>query len=123
MLEYPKTYEEARIVLKDSAHDDYMQYCQKKTLLRGGLITGISMGVAALFGVVSKSSTAFLAALPLASMISFSGFVPYIVNRNTMRRKESEKLIKGKSEEEVMKIASMYVDEYNDFEERQSRGR
>ena len=120
MLEHPKTYEEARIILKDSANDDYMKHCQKRALLRGGLVTLLCVGAASLVGL-KYGSNMIIDTIPIGSMISLSSFIPYFINKDTQRLKRTEKYIKGKSEEQVISLASHYVDEYNDFKRRRSR--
>ncbi len=124
MLEYPKNYEEAKIIIKNGLYDDYTKRVERKNLLRAGLVT--ALGAGAVYGVnalASKGGT-FMFTVPIALTASFVSFLPVIAAYRSKKMLKEGSYFSRLSEEETMQMARHHVDEYNAFEEqRKSRGR
>ena len=121
MLEYPKTYEEAKIILKNSLHDDLHKHVMKKNILRGALVTAIAGGVAAGIGLIRGDVGATLAVLPIAVPASILGFAPVIVDMQVKAKVKDGSIFSGRTKQEVIDKAKKYVDTYNEFEAGKSK--
>ena len=116
LLEKPRNYEEAKVIIKNSANDDLEKHNRKKNLIRSGIIAGLSYGAAAAVGIITHNTSNFVAALPLASMVTLTSFFPMIYNRSIRKKIESGKIFEGRTEQDIVDAASSYVDQYNQFE-------
>ena len=123
-MEYPKTYEEAKTIIKNSFDDDYNKHLNKKYLLRGGLITALAAGTAISLGAIKGNMTLPLGLLPIVGGASFLSFAPLIEKARIKKRLKNDELFKARREQDVIDEAIRYVDQYNQFvEEQKGRAR
>jgi hypothetical protein len=115
MLEKPRNFEEAKMIIKNSANDELEVYNRKKNIKRSAIISAICFASAAAIGLLNHRMSTFYAALPLASMVSLTSLFPLIYNRSVRKKIESGKAFEGRTEQEIIDAASSYVDEYNKF--------
>ena len=118
-MEYPNSAEEARELLRNSTCDAMDRWTRRRNLIRAAVIIGLCLGAAAVLGIATHRLSSFLAALPLAVMISITGFFPMIYNRSFNRKMRAGVFFEGKSDEEIIAAAREYVDEYRAWEEKQ----
>ncbi len=121
MLEKPKNYEEAKLIIKNSVGDKLTNRYMKLNVLRSSLITLLTIGAATALGVARKSAMVGLACIPFASVISFGAFLPVIYQKRTEKRIKDDSYFVGKSEETIMRVANQHVDEYNRLEQNKKR--
>ncbi len=114
-LEYPKDYEEAKIILKNSVNDDLIKRNRKINIIRSSLIAALSFGASAALGKFTVPTNFYLT-LPIAATASLVGFYPLIAEHKIDKQIKSGKYFEGKTEEEIITSATRYVDEYNKYE-------
>ncbi len=120
MLEKPRNYEEAKIVIKNSINDDLQKYNKSWNKKRSIVITSICAAVAVAIGA-AKGVSVGLASVPFLGVVSLSSLAPFIIRKNVDKEIQSGAYFKDKSEEDIIKIASAYVDQYNDFEKKRAK--
>ena len=121
MLESPKNYEEAKVIIKNSVGDNYQKHFMRKAALRTAFVSLASFGAAVAVGLISKNQTAALYMLPGSALISLTTLVPFILQHRTNKRIESGKYFENKTEQEIMNIARTYVSDYNNYERSKTR--
>ena len=118
MLSKPKNYEEAKIILKNSVGDELRTHNKKVNLIRAGIINTLVVGALVALGVKFNDITVPLAGLPFLGAAGFASFIPIITTHKTDKTLADGSYFKDKSEQQVIDIASRYVDEYNEYERR-----
>ena len=117
-MEYPKNYEEAKIIIKGIPNGEYYKSINKTNKKRALLVTGLSFGVSVALGLITGKPSLTYLSLPLAGAASYLSFLPLLVHKMAANKTISGEYFEGKSEEEIMQIAKDYVDGYNDFKNR-----
>ena len=122
MLNYPKSYEEAKIILEGSVKSDYFQKQKRLSGLKNLFLTGCAIGAAIGVGVVKND--ALLGALTLPNLILLESplLLPYFLRVSTERKILNGTYFKEHTEEEIMIAAEDYVNRYNKYEEKNKRG-
>ncbi len=113
MLEYPRNVEEAKIIIKNSAHDDYKQHRMKVSTLRNGLITA-AFAVATIGLGIANPST-LVASIPITGLAALTTALGVVAHKKGIQYVDSGEVFEGKSEEDIMNLATKYVDEYNEY--------
>ena len=119
MLTKPRNYEEAEKIIRDAMHDDIYNHLMAVRKTRMYIIGILGIIATIVCAIVSKEPKFIVAALPLVFIID----LPFIVQVYVLiycAEKVNTALYKS-SDEEVIKVASEYVDEYNTFEEKRMR--
>lgn len=116
MLEYPKNYEEAKLIIKNSITDDYANHHFKMVKLRAAFITAVGVAAGIAVGAITKNPTWTWGILPNACLIGLSGLVPLLGRNVTKKLMSNDSYFNGKTNEEIMELATKYVTEYNEFE-------
>ena len=113
MLEYPRDYEEAKVIIKNSVNGPVSKHYKKLNLLRSSLITLLGIGAAATIGIIKKDIAFFGVSLHLFAGISLASLYPIFFRKKVDRAIKNGTYFDGKSEEEIMNIARAHVAEYN----------
>ncbi len=115
MLNKPYNYEEAKAILKRAPDDDFSARYRKVFALRGLIVTVIMLAAAVIIGIVMKKPFATVTLLPAVGIVGLAGFAPLIHFNVSMRKYRKEEFYARTPAEQIMDMASRYVDEYNDF--------
>ena len=118
MLEYPKNYEEAKIIIKNSVGGPVSEHTKKLNILRSTFITLLGIGAAVTLGIVKKDMAFTAASLPFFGAISATSFYPLFFKMKVDKSIKNETYFEGKSEEQIINIARAHVDEYNKIQSR-----
>ncbi len=120
-MQYPKDYEEAKMIIKNSTTDDYAKSNNKKNLLRAGIISSLCFASAAAVGLFTGKTNLMIPSMIIAGSLSLTTLFPIISNKSIKNEIDSGRYFEGKSESDIMRIASNYVTEYNSFEKKRSK--
>ena len=115
-MEYPKNYEEAKkIIIECNSDEDYNKKLNKTEYLRVGLISTVFLGIAILYGVVSKDINCSLAVLPFGGLITCMNLLPGIKFKKMRKDIADGSFFEKNDEKRVMEIAREYVKTYNQY--------
>ena len=112
MLQKPRNYEEAKIIIKNSIDDDLQKYNREWNKKRSIVITSICAAVAVAIGATNGVSVG-IASVPCLGIISLTSLAPFIIRKHVNKEILDGTYFQDKSESEIIRIASDYVDEYN----------
>ena len=123
MLEKPKNYEEAKKIIENAPNDDMQAKKMKTVKLRALAAVGVGVAAAISAGVMTEDPS--MGAIVLGNSMFFAApfTLPYFFRQRTKRELRNGTYFDDKSEEEVMKLADEYVDEYNEFDDSKGRSR
>ncbi len=110
-----ETYEEAKIIIKNSTREEITQHNKRVFKLRTGLITLLGIAGAISAGIMTEDPSVTTGLLPIFGLISLNSIKTYLLYLRNLRKVDDETFYKDKSEEEVIRMANEYVDEYNNF--------
>jgi hypothetical protein len=124
MLKYPKDYEEAKIIIKNSVNDDLHRDSRKFNIKRSAFITALAYGTAVALRYILKFPQLYYLSLPLATVVSAESLIPFFISYKFKKQVEDETLFSRKTSSEIIKAAHDYVTEYNTYErEKQAKGK
>lgn len=115
MLEKPETYEEAKIIIKNSTTSEMAELNKKLLKIRAGFITAIGLTAATAAGIVVNDPLVTIGLMPIFGTISISSIVQYLHYLRNQQKINDDTFFDDKSEEEIMKMAEEYVESYNKF--------
>lgn len=115
MLEKPETYEEAKIIIKNSTTSEMAELNKKLLKIRAGFITAIGLTAATATGIVVNDPLVTIGLMPIFGTISISSIVQYLHYLRNQQKINDDTFFDDKSEEEIMKMAEEYVESYNKF--------
>ena len=118
MLEKPRNYEEAKKIITEAVHDDLHEHSLKVIKLRAGLVAALGIGAAVAAGIVTESPTLTATILPTVAIFDSPFIFQLLGHIKAVKNVESGKFLYHMSEEDAMKLATDYVDDYNAFEEK-----
>lgn len=121
MLEKTQNYEEAKKIIVDAMETDYEKNELKKSRLCALLVMGIGVSAAIGMGIVNQDPVIAMVSFPPALMVVYPFTFPYKLRKKTIEMIHNGEYFKDKSEEKIIDIANSFVDEYNDYEEKQAR--
>lgn len=115
MLEKPETYEEAKIIIKNSTTSEMAELNKKLLKIRAGFITAIGLTAATAAEIVVNDPLVTIGFMPIFGTISLTSIVQYLHYLRNQQKINDDTFFDGKSEEEIMKMAEEYVEAYNEF--------
>ena len=120
MLEHPKNFEEAKIIIKNSVNDDYYGNKRRIALLRLLFSLGVGLGLGTFFAI-SNGHISYIFTMMPATFLASAPFMKLYADI-----KKHDKTIIDESyfkmpEKYIMEIANDYVDEYNMHEIKKGR--
>lgn len=118
MLNKTNNYEEAKIILQNSINDDNFKNKIKIARLRALFATGIATVAATAVGITSGDYTLGIAAFPTIEGLLLPVLIPYILLSTTKRRIKHGSYFEDNSMGKIISTANKYVDEYNEFEQK-----
>lgn len=121
MLEKTQNYEEAKKIIVDDMETDYEKNQLKKSRLCALLVMGIGVSAAIGMGIVNQDPVIAMVSFPPALMVVYPFTFPYKLRKKTFEMIHNGEYFIDKSEEKIIDIANSFVDEYNDYEEKQAR--
>lgn len=116
MLKKPKNYEEAKVLLENSATDDLTKKTIKLTGLRATIVSALAVAGLAALQIIFNNPMLTAIHIPLAALLTIPNVTPYFLHKKLVKDLKSGKYFEEKNKEDVKKIADMYVDEYNHYE-------
>lgn len=118
MLISPKNYDEAKKIIKDSVENGYELHKLMVSKVIAVLAIGLGIGAAIGIGVLTQDSLITILAILPFLMVVGPFALPYYLRKRTISRVRSGEYFQDKSEDEIIEIAQIYVDAYNDLEAR-----
>ena len=115
MLEKPETYEEAKIIIKNSTTSEMAELNKKLLKIRAGFITAIGLTAATAAEIVVNDPLVTIGFMPIFGTISLTSIVQYLHYLRNQQKINDDTFFDDKSEEEIMKMAEEYVESYNKF--------
>ena len=116
MYEYPNNYEEAKILIRKAVDDDFVQKSKKKAFLIPAFLYTVATAASIAAGIHFDSAFigAFLA--PDLWMLLSPSLIPYHIYKDSIKNIKNGKYFEKLSEEEVIKKAREYAEQYNAYE-------
>lgn len=123
MLERPETYEEAKIIIKNSPNQEISAHNRRAFKLQIKLVALLSAGVAAGTQALFNDTGTVLAIMPVLGLANLESIGAYLLYLRNMKKIEDGSFFDKKSEAEIMKMANEYVESYNNYKLNESRGK
>ena len=108
------TYEEAKIILKNSVGDKADQLNAKAEILGAGLVTAIPLIIGSM-GVMQGQPIAMPCMLAVALTLNFPVLMDTIQRLRTNKKLLDGSYFEDKSEEEIIAIAKEYKEKYEKY--------
>lgn len=116
MLEKPKDFEEAKVLIKSSTTSDYNTAFLNAVKFKAGLVAAVGVGVSFIAGIVTKEPSVTLAILPNVGIFTLTALTPYFKRKSVIKDINNGDLFINVPKSEIMRLANLYVKEYNEFE-------
>ena len=121
MLQKPQNYEEARKIILEAVHDDLHEHVLKITKLKAYIIGALVIGAAIAAGIAAKSPMLTFTMIPAAAIFDSPFIFQILEHIHAVKNVDSGRFLYHLSDEETIKLASEYADDYNAFEEKHGR--
>ena len=123
MYNDPKNYIEAKKILNDSVRNDMFQDKVRTTRLRAGVVTALGFGVSYLVGTLTNNPDLVSSLSPTIIGLGLSFLFPNVGMRKAAQSIEDGSFYEGKSQEEVIRLATNYAHKYNEYERLKNKRR
>ena len=122
-LSKPETIEDAKRLLMHSREDDYGMCFRRMLFIQFLLVFLIGTGIAGLAGLHFHEMSTFWVSMVGVVIMSFPFYMTYHSYNKTSERILDGSYFYGKREpdEEILRMMTNYVDDYNDFERAMGR--
>lgn len=114
-IEEPKTFEEAKIIIKNSVNDELeksnMKYYRHRAMFNVGLVTA----AAGVLGIALNSIACFAGLLPVTGIVALTSLQPIFQQRTTNERIKNDVYFKDKTEAYIIEVAKDYTNQFNEF--------
>lgn len=117
MLKKPKNYEEAKLILKNSATDDYQKKILKVTRLRTIIMSALAAAGLTTLQISFNNPALTAVCVPAAILSLLPHMIPYFLQKKLIRELKSGRFFEDRTDDEIIKIAEDYTDSYNQFED------
>ena len=122
-LRKPETVEDAKQIMMRSREDDYGVAFQRALFIEFLLFFFVMVIMCVVMGILNQDVQIGTSTLPMVLLVSFLRYMPYHAYK-----KDSERILDGSyflkyptSDEELLRITTKYVEEYDAFERAMGR--
>ncbi len=123
MLEKPRNYEEARVIIENAVDDEKQTKETKMVKIRFLSVLGIGIAASVVAGVMNENLIIGVAASANALMIASPFAVPYFHRKKVINAIHDGSYFEKADKDNVMDAAIDYVREYNEYEEKKGKNR
>ena len=123
MLEKPKNYQEARVIIENAVDDDLQTKRLKMAIFRLLLVVGAGVAASVTVGVKTNDLVLGVLAFAVAIIVAAPFTVPVILKRKVKDDVHAGTYFDDLPEDAVIEAATDYVREYNQYEEKHRKSR